>query len=167
VALEARAGRRRETQERFNAWRRARGYAELRALGRFADHLTPIVLLAMNTGCRRHEPLGLAWRDVDLGAARLTVRAAFAKSGLSRVIQLNAEAVRVLRAWQPEGHSPDALVFPASEDVPMKKLRTSFISLRRAAKIREFRFHEWPSLREPAGPAWRRPQPRACAARAR
>ena len=36
--------------------------------------LAPLVLLAVATGLRRGELLGLRWRDVDLDAATLAVR---------------------------------------------------------------------------------------------
>jgi hypothetical protein len=42
---------RREGRRRFNAWRAARGYETLPEPDeRFSDHLTPIVVLALNTG---------------------------------------------------------------------------------------------------------------------
>ncbi len=66
----------------------------------YCDHLTPMVLIALNTGLRRGELTALDWSDIDLPAKRLLVRAAAAKSGKSRHVPLNKEAVAVLTRWQ-------------------------------------------------------------------
>jgi integrase len=39
----------------------------------FGDHLTPAVLLSMNTGLRRGELLKLRWLSIDFGRRLLTV----------------------------------------------------------------------------------------------
>nr|WP_298152061.1 integrase arm-type DNA-binding domain-containing protein [uncultured Pseudoxanthomonas sp.] len=59
-----------------NEWRGARKrplFPEVPE-GAYADHLTPVVLLAMNTGLRRGELLALDWSDINLQARMLTVR---------------------------------------------------------------------------------------------
>ena len=101
-ALRFRDEARRAERERANTWRLQRGYEEWPDLGDYTDHLTPIVLLTLNTGLRRGELFNLRWRDVDLGRARLTVAAEGGKSGHSRHIPLNAEAAKVLRTWRGE-----------------------------------------------------------------
>ncbi|RYE68147.1 MAG: DUF4102 domain-containing protein, partial [Oxalobacteraceae bacterium] len=67
--------------------------------GSFGDHLSPVILLAMNTGLRRGELLSLRWSDVDLEAAMITVRAERAKNGRQRHVPLNVEAQQVLTRW--------------------------------------------------------------------
>ncbi len=64
----------------------------------------PIWLLALHTGMRRGELLGLQWFDVDLDAEVLRVRRSMDRSGpvdvkgrQARSIDLTAEAVRALR----------------------------------------------------------------------
>ncbi len=112
AALTARDDRRRAERVNANAWRRERGYEEWPALGKYTDHVSPVTLLALNTGCRRGELLALRWDDVDMGGARLTVRASGAKSGLSRVIPLNSEALAVLKAWRPHADLDDGARVP-------------------------------------------------------
>jgi integrase len=72
-----------------NEWRRARQRVLLPEPERFADHLSPAVLLSINTGLRRDELLSLLWDDVATEEKLLTVRGISAKSGDSRYIPLN------------------------------------------------------------------------------
>lgn len=144
AALAARDTRRRAEREHANAWRRERTYDELPAFtGAYTDHLTPVVLLALNTGLRRGELLGLEWRDVDLTRAILTVRGEGAKSGRTRHVPLNDEALRVLKAWRPDRPDSQALVFPGSEvQKPLTSLKTAWNAVVKAAKVKRFRFHD-------------------------
>jgi integrase len=143
TALEDRDEARRDGRRRFNAWRTERGYTPLPDLTGYSDHMTPIVLLALNTGLRRGELLALAWSDVDFVQALLTVRGASAKTGLTRHIPLNAEALRVLRAWRPATiDEDDALVFPGPDGGPMFSLKTAWSKIAKAAKLQAFTFHD-------------------------
>jgi integrase len=142
AALQARDDRRRDAREAANVWRRERAYPEWPAHGRYSDHLTPIVLLALNTGCRRGELLSLIWGDVDLLAGRMTVRAASSKSGRSRWVPLNAEAVDVLRAWRPTLAEASLYVFPGADGERLAGIKTAFSKLLKDARIVGFRFHD-------------------------
>lgn len=142
AALEARDESRREGRRRFNAWRAERGYKTLPDYGAYPDHVTPITLLALNTGLRRGELFALKWTDLDLVACRLTVVGATAKSGLTRYVPLNAEAASVMRAWR--GCLPDdaALCFPGPQGESMFSLKTSWSKVVKAAGIADFTFHD-------------------------
>jgi integrase len=141
-ALTARDVRRREERERANVWRRERGYEEWPAFGEYTDHLSPIVRLALHTGCRRGELFGLTWGDVDLVGAYLTVRAEDAKSGVSRVLPLNTDAVKVLRTWRPSKVSTEDHVFPGEDGAPLVDIKKAWSSLLDDAAITNFRFHD-------------------------
>ena len=65
-ALTNRDDIRRAERDSANGWRRDRGYAEWPAFGTYTDHLTPLVLLALNTGMRRGELFHLRWGDVSI-----------------------------------------------------------------------------------------------------
>lgn len=155
AALAARDDARRGDRESANAWRRARGYEELPALGEYTDHLTPIVLLALNTGLRRGELFRLNWRDVSIPGALVTVRGEGAKSGETRHVPLNTEAIAVLRTWAASRAMATAtapavttggavLVYPAAEapDRPLEDIKKGWGPMLRSAKIRDFRFHD-------------------------
>jgi integrase len=160
ATLEARDTARREKRASFNAWRAARGYLEWPAYGTYTDHLTPIVLLALNTGLRRGELFALRWADVDLVARRVTVRGVSAKTGLTRHVPLNSEAVTALETWRTcagavspasapigdDGSEP--LVFPGPNGDAMQSLKTAWLKIAKAAELRAFRFHD---LRQHAG----------------
>lgn len=143
AALEARDEARRDGRRRFNAWRAERHYKTLPELEGYPDHLAPIVLLALNTGLRRGELLGLRWMQVDLAGQQLTVRGSTAKSGLTRHIPLNSEAVKVLRDWSRRTtHADDALVFPGPDGGVMFSLKTAWGTVAKDAKLRGFTFHD-------------------------
>jgi integrase len=147
AALESRDEARRDGRRRFNAWREARGYKTLPPPGTYPDHLTPIVLLALNTGLRRGELLALTWGDVDMIGARLTVQGASAKSGLTRYVPLNSEAIDTMSTWRTcstsdEDPAPDAVVFPGPDGGPMFSLKTAWKPIATTAKLRDFTFHD-------------------------
>jgi integrase len=97
AALHARDVEMTQASESANAWRRARNRDVLPPLLHFGDHLTPAVLLSMNTGLRRGEVLKLRWACVDFDRRLLTVEGRNAKNRQTRHVPLNEEAVSVLK----------------------------------------------------------------------
>jgi integrase len=139
AALVARDEERQARRDRANVWRRARKYPEWPTL---TDHLTPIVLLALNTGCRKGEIFALRWPDVDLTGAQLRVRGEAAKSGQTRYVPLNTEALDVLRRWKTS-RTATGYVFPGREDdEALDDVKKSWLPLIRAAGIKGFTFHD-------------------------
>ena len=117
------------------------------AFGAYTDHLTPIVLLALNTGLRRGELLSLRWADIDRVARVLNVRGEGTKSGDSRAVPLNREALETLTVWSDDAGSKDdtpsaGLIFPGDDGEEMGTLKTGFTAILRDAKIVGFRFHD-------------------------
>jgi integrase len=88
-----------------NAHLESRGKPALPALPHFGDHLTPAILLSMNTGLRMGETRRLRWDWIDLERRWLTVDGAYAKTRQTRHVPLNDEAYRVLIKWrEQDGH---------------------------------------------------------------
>jgi integrase len=140
AVLTARDERDQRRRDRANTWRRARGYAPYPADG--ADHLTSIVLLALNTGLRKGEIFGLRWTDVDLMRAQVTVRGDGAKSGQTRYVPLNGEALDVLRSWQ-RTTDRRGYVFPGrAEGEPLDDVKKAWLPVVKAAKLTNFTFHD-------------------------
>ncbi|MDX9976199.1 MAG: site-specific integrase, partial [FCB group bacterium] len=135
AALQARDAQMIAARESGNEWRKERGKAVLPSLEHFGDHLTPAVLLSLNTGLRRGELTALEWSDVNLPGKMLTVRAAAAKSGKARHIPLNGEAVAVLERWKEQAGSEGRVFLFADA-------KKAWAALLVEAKIENFRWHD-------------------------
>ncbi len=144
AALDARETDHREARARFNEWRKARGFKPVPDFpaDQYVDHIQPLVVLAMNTGARRGELLGLRWADVDLVARMLTIRGTTAKTGHTRRVPLNATALAALNKWKPEHPDAAALVFPGDRGKAIQSVKTAFTALLKDAQIKGFRFHD-------------------------
>lgn len=130
-------------RESGNSYRVKRGYRVLPNIpkGDFADHLEPIVLLAMNTGMRRGELFGLTWADVNFHTRVATIRGAIAKSSKARHIPLNGEATEVLTRWREQ--NPDTLyVFEGESGKALTDFKKSWLKVAEEAGLSEFRFHD-------------------------
>jgi integrase len=143
-ALDDREERIRRERVSANAWRDKRLYELLPDLRSavFADHLKPLVLLSLHTGMRRGELFALTWPSVDLQAGRITVHGATAKSGRTRHLPLNSEALDVLRGWHDHSAHKAGLVFPGKNGAAFNNVRRSWEGVLAAAKIGRFRWHD-------------------------
>jgi len=104
AALNARDAEMRAAPDSANGWREEREYELLPSRPHFGDHLTPAVLLSMNTGLRRGELLALRWESIDFSRRILTVEGGTAKSRQTRHVPLNDEAMAVLTRWREQAN---------------------------------------------------------------
>jgi integrase len=135
-ALTKRDQRLREARASANAWRRERNKELLPPLTRYGDHLTPAVLLSMNTGMRRGELLALRWANVDLKAKQITIEGVTAKNAQARHIPLNTEAVKVLKNSRAQNPA-DERVIPIDT-----AFQSSWTTVLTRAAITSLRWHD-------------------------
>jgi len=142
-ALQVRDMKIKSERNSANKWREARGYDLLPDLldCHYADHITPIVLLTLNTGLRRGELFDLKWEDINFKTKTLTIQGETAKSGDTRHIPLNAEALEVLKNWKVQNKG-QARVFYGKSGARLDNIKTAWVRLIKDAKIKDFRFHD-------------------------
>jgi integrase len=136
TALRARDEEMREARESANRWRKAREQELLPKLRHFGDHLTAAVLVSMNSGLRRGELLALHWAQIDFKEKLLTVEGATAKSGSTRHVPLNDEALDVLKRWREQVPDADRVFDVATS------FKTAWAALLTRASILRFRWHD-------------------------
>lgn len=142
-ALDQREAQIRTERANANKWRQERGYPlfpDLHPEG-YVDHLKPIALLAINTGMRRGEIFTLTWENVDFNNRTVTIEGALAKSGKTRHIPLNDQAIKVLRIWKNQSVG-SKLVFPSKDGTKLEGIKKSWNNLLLKTGINNFRFHD-------------------------
>ena len=108
-----------------------------------SDHpcLYPIVVLAVSTGMRHGEILGLRWQDVDLARNRLTLEQT--KNGDRRSVPLVGRARAVISEYARVRRIDTPLVFPSRRKprVPAD-FRKPWAKAVETAGLENFRFHD-------------------------
>lgn len=126
-----------------NKWRAERNkvlFSDLKLLA-FADHLKPLVIVSINTGMRRGEVFNLTWPDIDLKNKVITVEGDTSKSGQTRHIPMNKEALDTLTKWKEQGDGK-GFVFPGRDGNRLDNVKKSWDGLLKLAKIDSFRWHD-------------------------
>lgn len=134
----------RTKRQSANEWRRVRHrplYPDLEDCV-FADYLTPMVLLSMNTGMRQGEVFKLKWSNVHFDLKQITVEGSNAKSGKTRHIPLNREAYAIMVDWRKQCPNHAKLVFTNEYGKQFDNIRKSWKSLLIASQITNFRWHD-------------------------
>src|SRR2546423_1390210 len=102
------------------------------------QHLRPIIIAAIDTGCRRGELLKLRWRDVDFREGIITLQAFNTKTMRERQVSMTVRLAGELeRLWEASDKDSDALVFGFVDNVT-----TSFSGARTVAGLPDVRFHD-------------------------
>ena len=126
-----------------NERRIGRGYELLPDLigCKYADHITPLVLLGLNTGLRKGELFNLDWSDINLKTKTLTVQGKTSKSGETRYIPLNIDALNILKQWRDQSKN-NGYVFPAKDGKRLGTIQVPWENVIKDSKIKNFRFHD-------------------------
>lgn len=130
-----------EARERYNVWCRQRGKPGLPPITDFCDHVTPMVLLSLNTGLRQGELFGLTWEAINLEKRQITVLAATSKGNKTRVVPLNDEALGVLLSIKPPLAA--GLVFRSPKTKgQFDNVKKAWDAVTKAAGIADLRWHD-------------------------
>lgn len=108
-----------------------------RSLDPRAEHLYPIVLIALHTGMRKGEILHLKWSNVDLEQRQIILTDT--KNKETRVIPLTRTLAEMLKGMKRDA---DTYVFPNENGKPFRDVKRSFHTALRRAGITDFRFHD-------------------------
>lgn len=104
------------------------------------DYLYIVVVLALSTGARRMEILGLEWKDVDLSRGIITLHET--KNGERRILPLVGHARELMQAYSTVRHLNGNLVFPGKNIKKSIDIRTPWENALKRAEISDFRFHD-------------------------
>lgn len=107
--------------------------------------LADFITVALYTGCRKEELMGLEWARVDLSANLLRLDAEHTKAGKRRSVPLcdTARAALIRRAAFRAAHCPDApWVFVYSDGHRTRDIRHAFRVACEQAGISDFRIHD-------------------------
>jgi integrase len=101
-------------------------------------HLRPIIIAAMDTGCRQGELFKLQWKDVDLENRIIRIVAFNTKTLTERQIAMTVRVAHELeRLWEISPKRLDGLVFGVTDNV-----KRSFTAVRRETGLMDLRFHD-------------------------
>ena len=106
---------------------------EARLLQVCPERYRPIVIVALHTGLRKGELLGLRWRDVDFEAGALTVERS--KHGEAKRLPMNSLVAEILKGLPRN----DPYVFPPEQ---CRWVGQAFQGIVRKANIPDFHFHD-------------------------
>jgi len=105
------------------------------------ENLYLVVVLALSTGMRKSEIMGLKWQDVDLHLRRITLHDT--KNGERRVVPIAGHAFNLLQIHNKVRRLDTELLFPGKVKVNRPiDLRTPWETALRNSGIEDFRFHD-------------------------
>jgi integrase len=90
---------------------------------------------------RKGELLSLTWDKVNFDLALLSVAGETAKSGKTRHIPLNDEALTTLKNWRAQTHG-QTLVFSNRDGNQFGEIKKSWATILKIAEIDNFRWHD-------------------------
>jgi len=100
--------------------------------------MRPILVLALNTGMRRGEILGLKWHDIDFKRDIITLLDT--KNGEKREVYMNEQVKTALIRVRKNPVSP--YIFCDKDGKPFYDIRKSFWTVLRKSGIKDFHFHD-------------------------
>jgi integrase len=102
--------------------------------------LYTVVVLALSTGARRMELLGLRWKDIDLPRGFIILHET--KNGERRVLTLSGHALELIQQRKDKSNLTCELVFPGKSLKNPIDIRSPWETALKRADIANFRFHD-------------------------
>ena len=101
-----------------------------------------IVTLALSTGMRKGEILGMKWENVDLNKKRITL--VETKNGETRVVPLVGKAYElILHVYLKQEPEEDSLIFSSPKNLAQPiNIRTAWETALKKSSVSNFRFHD-------------------------
>ena len=103
-------------------------------------YLATIVTIAINTGMRKGEVMGLEWERIDLATSRITLYRT--KNGKPRGVPMNRAVYDARIALEPDAATRAGRVFHRDDGGAWGQIRTAFANALERAGIKDFRFHD-------------------------
>lgn len=108
-------------------------------------YLYPVVVLALSTGMRQGEIMGLTWDTVDLNLGRAILHET--KNGERRAVAITGHALELLKELSKIRRIDSNLLFPPHKITPQKPqkpidLRSPWETALKKAEIEDFHFHD-------------------------
>lgn len=111
----------------------------LKALKKKSGHIKLLIPLLLNTGARPKAAFSLTWDNVDLENRRITLQAAFTKTGQTRHIPINDKLFAILDALEPKS----GWLFPSHmTNSHIVSIDKAWKYLKRDAKLTNFRLYD-------------------------
>jgi len=101
------------------------------------EHLRPLLVCLLDTGCRRGEMLQLRWGDIDFENQVINIRSQTTKTQRCRQVPISSRMRAELEGLYKTAKSDDELVFGIKTDV-----KRSFTAARKAAGVEDFHLHD-------------------------
>jgi integrase len=107
-----------------------------------SPYLYPVVVLALSTGMRSGEIMGLTWDNVDLNRGRAILHET--KNGERRAVALTGHALELLKELGKVRRIDSNLLFPAKETKTTKPidLRKPWETAVQKTELHDFHFHD-------------------------
>lgn len=103
-------------------------------------YLYRVVVLALSTGARKMELLGLRWDDVDINRRTITLH--HTKNNERRVLPLEGHALDLMKEHTKIRRIDTSLVFPSRKGIKPMDIRQPWATALKRAEIEDFRFHD-------------------------
>ena len=110
-----------------------------------APYLADLIRVAVNTGCRRGELLGLRWSQIDLEARTIRLEGSDTKNGKGRIVPLNREAHAAMQARSQYRslHCPESpWVFCRKSGARNLTIQSSWAAILESVGLEDFHFHD-------------------------